>query len=146
MPNSLNVRFSGAAPGEVEDEHPFGEGLAQLIASRLSQQGWTTTAPEDWRDAGSSFECRRNGAELQVVLAALEKRTEWMLQIAPLRGGRLLSLLGRRPSATPLECLELARAIHADLVEDGRYTGLQWRWDGMPKLGKSTPEPVERSS
>lgn len=143
MPNSQNLRFFGEPLRGAEDEHPRGEWLAQSIAAKLNERGWVTASPDNWRDAGWSFPCRRGGAELEVVLAALDTRTEWMLQVAPLRGtGFLVRLLGRRPSATPHDCLDVARAVHGVLPECGAFKGLQWRWDGMPEQGKSTPEPT----
>ena len=84
---------------------------------------------------------RRAGADLEVALAALTPASEWMLQVAPLRGGGVLStLLRRRPSATVDDVLGLARAIDSILKAD-RVASLLWCWDGMPEPDHGTPTP-----
>jgi hypothetical protein len=138
---SQNARFSGIGPADAGDEHPPGESLARSIAQRLTAAGWETDIPDSWRDAGWCFVSRRAGAELEVALAAIAPASEWLLQVAPLRNGGVLSrLLGRRPSATVDDVHGLARAIDAILKTD-QVTGLLWCWDGMPAPGHGTPQP-----
>jgi len=74
-------------------------------------------------------------------VAAVVPASEWMLQVAPLRTGGLLSaLLGRHPSATPDDVLGLARAIDT-MLKTEQFTGILWCWDGMPEPGHGTPTP-----
>ena len=143
MSRSQNARFSGVSPGATGDEHPPGGPFARSIAERLTAVGWETSSPENWRDTGWSFVSKRAGADLEVALAVMTPAEEWMLQVAPLRGGGLLSgLLGRRRSANANDVLGLARAIDAILKTD-QVSGLLWCWDGMPERDHGTPTPEE---
>lgn len=141
MSQSQNARFSGVSRAATGDEHPLGEPFARSIAERLTAAGWETSMPDNWRDTGWCFVSKRAGADLEVALAAINPPAEWMLQVAPHRGGGVLSgLLGRRPSASANDVLGLARAIDAILKTD-HVTGLLWCWDGMPEPDHGTTSP-----
>src|SRR5262245_39820289 len=138
MPQSQNATFAGRPVESPGEEHPPGYGLIEALAGRLNAVGWTATELDNWRDVGWRIECRRAAAQLEIVVAALDGPEKWMLQIAPLRGAGLLGgLLGRKPSATPDDCLELAQAVHDTLPQCGKFKGVLWRWDAPPVEGKS---------
>lgn len=146
MPISQNVIFRGDPPEDTEYPDPPGALIARLLKTALTKSGWKVREFENWRDAGWSLPCQRGLAELEVTIGPSGDR-EWLLQVAPMRvPGMIGALLGRRPSANPLECLELARAVHTALLRTSIYTSPEWRWDGMPDEGPSTREPQEWSA
>jgi hypothetical protein len=128
-------------PTSVGDDHPPGEWLARHLSSDLAGRGWVADTPDNWRDSGWSFRCSQATAELTVALAQLGEPSKWMLQVAPARGAGLMAVFGRKPSASPGQVLELAKAVHESLLTQGTVSGLGWRWDGEPAVGRSSPKP-----
>jgi hypothetical protein len=144
MPISQNLFFTGEPPPGSPDEPP-GRPLAESLASACEAVGWSVAEVDNWRDAGWSFRCERDTAEVDVALAQWGSNG-WMLQIAPSKAPGLLGkLFGATASAAPDDLFDLAGTIHKSLNADGHYADLRWRWDGPPDRGASTPEPTREA-
>jgi hypothetical protein len=141
MSKSLNVRFESPKSQPATDEAHPGHDILVEIAAALNQKGWTTTEPDDWRDVGWQLRCRREAAELIVVIASTGEPGQFLAQVSPAHGtGSLGRLLGRQTSASVDDCVAVATLIHQVLTERG-CSGIGWRWDGTPKPGSSSAEP-----
>ena len=144
MAFSQNARFVGRFEDLDADEHPPGSFLADVVSAALRASGWTVSEIDNWRDVGWCFNASQDGSELQVVVSGLRDQ-EWMLQVAPARGGGLLNMIFRRaPSASVSDCFEAAGVVHDTLRARG--AALLWRWNGPPDEANGTSEPRERES
>jgi hypothetical protein len=138
---SQNATFLGPVTPDAEFDHPAGLPIVRALRADLSARGWTPGDFDDWRDCGWSISCRRDGGDLELIVASTGAPDEWMLQIAPARVPGLLGrALGKVPSATAALCHALATDVHAAL--SGRFSRLRWRWDGFPDEAHSTPTPA----
>lgn len=141
MPISQNVTFVGEAQSDPEFDHPAGASIARRLEAGLRNAGWLVSDIDNWRDCGWSIECSRGDVRLEVSLALIDPG-KWMLQVAPWKvPGPLGRLFGKRPSAMPADVLDLAKAVHAQLVQEARYSQFSWCWDGFPEEGNSASEP-----
>jgi hypothetical protein len=139
---SQNATFRGSVKPDAEHEHPAGLPIVRALRAELSTRRWITGEFDNWRDSGWSIPCRRDGSEMQLVVAPAGSADEWMLQIAPARVPGLLGrALGRVPSATSVHCYELATDVHS--VLSAQFARLRWRWDGFPDEEHSTPAPTQ---
>jgi hypothetical protein len=135
----------GSVSPVARDRCPHGAALARKIRADIDPVGWSAGELEAWYGAGWSVSFRRGSGEVELVVApADEAGMEWAVQVAPARlPGPIGRALGRHASATPEDVLELARAAHAVLAADGRFTGLRWRWNRFPEgEAESTREPM----
>jgi hypothetical protein len=93
---------------------------------------------------------RRGADRIELAVAVVEARAEaWAVQIAPARlPGPIARALGRSPSATRFDVLEVARAAHAVLASDARFAAVRWRWptlqDEPTQEPREPPEPRRR--
>lgn len=141
MANSLNVRFTGAAPPDREFDHPAGASIAKLLQNKLTNIGWKTEEFDNWRDCGWFFQCSKDAARIQIAFAQGEK-DEWMLQVSPtILPGFIGKIFGKLPSATPENVLLMAKDVNNILRNDKIYSNFKWCWDGFPDDNNSTPEP-----
>jgi hypothetical protein len=141
MPVSLNLRFTATVELDNDFEHPAGALLMRRLTSELTAGGWETAQMDNWRDCGWSAYCRRDSAELEVVVAQIPDG-QWMLQVsAQKRPGFIGRLFGSVPSATVKDVQELAVAVHRALTTLNYLGNPQWRWDGFPDETDSAPEP-----
>lgn len=139
---SQNATFLGPVKPDAEHEHPPGLPIVRVLREELNARSWITGEFDNWRDCGWSIPCRRNGGELQLVVAPAGSPDEWLLQIAPARvPGLLARALGRVPSATPVHCYELATDVHSVLSR--QFARVRWRWDGLPDEENATPAPTQ---
>jgi hypothetical protein len=135
----------GSVSAVMRDRCPLGVDVARRIRAEIDPGAWSAGELEAWYGAGwsISFRCGRGEVEL-VVAPADEEGEEWAVQVAPARlPGPIGRALGRHASATPEDVLELARAAHAVLASDGRFTGLRWTWNHFPEdATEATREPA----
>ena len=111
------------------------------VATEVAAMGWNVDEMDNWRDCGWSIVCRRDPAELEIVVSQIQDG-EWMLQVSPMRvPGFIGKLFGSKLSATPSEVHELALAVHRALSIAHVLGNPRWRWDGLPDENNSTPEP-----
>ena len=145
MPISQNVLFKGSPPADQEFDHPPGCYIARVLYKGLAETEWAPADFDDWSDCGWSIECSQSASSLQIAVAQAEEGT-WLLQVAPTVVPGLIGwLLKREPSATPAQCLSLAKIVHRILSSDDLFSGFQWCWDGYPDGSSSTNEPVEHN-
>jgi len=138
---SLNATFLGIVSPDAEFDHPEGLPVLRMVGDGLRRGKWTLGALENWRDSGWSVCCRRDGGEVDVVVASTGTPEEWMVQIAPSKVPGLLGrALGRAASASADQCLEVALLVHPILA--GRFTRLRWCWDDLPGEESSTATPT----
>jgi hypothetical protein len=141
MPTSQNLRFIATVPKDVEFEHPPGAFLMRHLSRELVAAGWSTDEMDNWRDCGWSIACRKDSADLEVVLSWVD-RGYWMLQVSPRQvPGLIARSLGAKRSAAPADVHGLALAVHRALSTLQYLGSPQWRWDGFPDEKHSTPEP-----
>ncbi len=141
------MRSRSAIVGTVSSApraHPAGVELARKLRAEIDPHGWEPGEIELGRGSGFSIPFRRGEERIEVAVAAVEERAEtWMVQIAPARlPGPIARALGRAPSATPKDVLELARAAHAVLKADARFACVRWRWGAVDDEGSATREPA----
>jgi hypothetical protein len=143
MPISQNLRFTTTVQKDVEFEHPPGAALMRGLVSELSKVGWSTDEMDNWCDSGWSVVCRRESAQLEVVVAQIQDEDgQWMLQISPQSlPGIIGRMFGGKASAMPTDVHELALAIHRALSKLQYLGSPQWHWDGFPDEKHSTLEP-----
>jgi hypothetical protein len=140
VPVSLNVTFAGAAPKDAEFEHPEGASVARLLRDAAQQMGWAVRDLDNWRDVGWSVLCSKGVARLEVVISSAGQ-DQWMLQVAPETVPGLVGrALGKQPTASHTEVLDLANVVHHALSEGELYRGFRWAWDGPPNAN-SEQEP-----
>lgn len=139
---SQNVAFSGTVPPHEDDEWAPGHALALSLRERLVAASWDVSEVDVWRGSGWCAECRSGEERLQLALAAAAS-PEWIIQMVPTYvPGWFGRTRGRAASASPATCYALALAVHAALVEDGRYSTFRWCWDDDPWSGITTQEPT----
>ena len=143
MPTSLNASFMGSSPKDAEYDHPEGRALARLVRQAVQQKGWVAGEPDNWRDVGWSVLCSRGSSRLECAIS-LVGGGKWILQVAPNAvPGFLGRALGRNPSASPAEVLELSKVVHGALQGGNAYSDFRWRWDGLPKSDSAHEPPQE---
>jgi len=144
MAISQNVRFLGEAAPDEEFQHPPGASIARLLKNGLSPRGWQTSEIENWRDSGWSLSFDGHRGNMELVVAQLTVKSEWLVQIAPTYVPGLLGrLLGRVPSATAADVLALAKGVYEILSANEGFGSFKWYWDGYPEEGDAKAAPTE---
>jgi hypothetical protein len=135
----------GTVPRAPRGPRPAGVELARKLRAEIDPRGWEPGEIELGRASGFRIPFRRGEQRLELAVEVVDERAEaWAVQIAPARlPGPIARALGRAPSATPRDVLELARAAHAVLQADRRFAGVRWRWDAFQDEASATREPAE---
>ncbi len=112
---------------------PPGVALARKLRAEIDPHGWIPGEILLGRGSGWSIAFRRGADRIELAVAVADESADaWAVQIAPARlPGPIARALGRTPSATRADVLELARAAHAVLASDERFAGVRWRWDAF---------------
>ncbi len=135
----------GTVPCAARAPRPAGVELARKLRAEIDPRGWEPGEIELGRASGWSIPFRRGEARVELAVEVADERADaWAVQIAPARlPGPIARALGRTPSATPGDVLELARAAHAVLNADARFAGVRWRWEAVEDERSATREPRE---
>jgi hypothetical protein len=139
---SQNAAFRGIAPPHEYDDWAPGHATIEELREQLVREGWGVSAVEAWRGSGWSLTCSSAGDDLEIYFAGTPP--EWVLQIAPTKipSSRDRSK-GKPASATPAACYALARAVHAALLAQQRWSDFHWCWDDDPSSDRTTEVPTE---
>ena len=141
MPTSQNLLFAGVVPQDARHPEPPGWAIAQLLCEGAKAQGWMPEEPDNWRDCGWSFQCRRDIAKLEIALAPYGEE-RWIVQVGPAECPGLIGrMLGKMPSATPSDTLAFAKLVHEVVSRQPTVSSLRWAWDGPPN-DTSDQEPL----
>lgn len=137
MAVSQNLRFKRKVKPDPEFDHPAGASISRTLTAELKTRGWKVDEFDNWRDSGWFFHCEKGSASLEVSYAQIENESNWFLQIAPTYfPGILGNLFGKKPSATPQDCSQLSKDIHAILTSINSFSTFQWCWDHQKKVNQ----------
>jgi hypothetical protein len=134
------LTFKTSFPESSEYEHPRGYSICKFLQMELAQAGFSIQPPENYDDIAWSADCIINDKRVFFFVGYLgTKVTDWQLIVCS-GIGLIGRLLGRKDQD---ERIKLARAIHAILSTDERFSELKWfsRYTDTPKDSWS-PQPT----
>jgi hypothetical protein len=137
-----NAHFYHEELQEDRSCHPAGQRIAEMLRESLAERGWNVSQLLNWRDSGWNFVCKRDGIEVNVILAQMATTSHWLLQISPeYVPGAVGWLMGKKRSASDVNVYEAAKQIHQTISAHGGFTMIEWCWDGIPTEANGSAAP-----
>ena len=126
------LSFKTHFPESPEYDHPKGYSISEFLYTELSKAQFNVHPPDNYNDFAWSVDCDINENKVFFFVGYLgTKVTDWQLIICSNIGliGRLLRHNDEK------ERTKLAKAIHAILSSDDRFTDLRWftKYTDSPK-------------
>jgi hypothetical protein len=143
MPKSLHLRFFCDLQPSNVTSHPAGESVANVLRKGLVQRGWSASDLDNWRDSGWVFICMKNRAALQLVLAEMATKSEWLVQISPNYIPGLVGwIFGWKSSGSPKDIYLNARDLQETVATLGQFSRVLWCWDNIPDDINGSSQPT----
>ena len=117
------LSFKTTCPDLFEYDHPRGYSICKFLWDELAQDGFNVQTLDNYRDIAWSVDCEIDGKKIFFFVGYLGTEvTDWQLIVCSGIGiiGRLLGRSDKN------ERIKLAKAIHAILSKDSRFTALRW--------------------
>ncbi len=133
------LTFETSFPESTEYDHPKGYSICKFLETELTRFGFKVQPLDNYRDVAWSVDCDINSKRIFFFVGCLgTKVTDWQLIVCS-NIGLISKMLGHKDEN---ERIELARAIHAILSRDERFSNMKWfsRYTDSPKDVWS-PEP-----
>jgi hypothetical protein len=117
------LSFKTTFPEPSDFEHPKGYSICGFIQAELARLGFKVNPPENYRDIAWSVDCVIDSKKVFFFVGYLgTEMTDWQLIVCS-GTGVIGKILGHKDDE---ERLRLAKAIHAILAEDDRFSDLKW--------------------
>jgi len=135
------LTFKTSFQESTDYDYPRGYSICKFLETELARAGFNVHPLDNYCDIAWSVDCDINSKRVFFFVGYLgTKVTDWQLIICS--NIRLIGwILGRKDED---ERLKLAKAIHAILSRDGRFSDIKWfsRYTDNPK-DIWTPEPED---
>ena len=133
------LTFKTSFPESTEYAHPKGYSICKFLETELIRSGFKVQPLDNYRDIAWSVDCDINSKSIFFFVGYLgTKVTDWQLVICS-NIGLISKMMGRKDEN---ERIELAKAIHAILSRDERFSNMKWfsRYTDSP-TDVWSPEP-----
>ena len=133
-----HASFRGDFPKDHSPEGPAGHELADLLSSKLTEQGFVVRRGET--DYSHEMVIHSSGARFNVMVGLVDDGDREWLFFADSCLGWFARILGKRDDHAHRGLLE---AVHKLLTEDYRIQDLRWytpeEWNTAPQGGSTSP-------
>jgi hypothetical protein len=117
------LSFKTTYPDSSEYDYPRGYSICKFLQDKLTQEGFNVQKLDNYRDIAWSVDCEINAKKIFFFVGYLGTTiTDWQLIVCS-DSGLISRLLGYNDEK---ERIELAKAIHNILSNDGRFNNLRW--------------------